>query len=129
MQGYDVQEHRLYLIESQSGYNYNIALMPGESITGLGGVIVSAVGRRVIITSAAPTMDSWRYNIDYDAYGDVIYPGIPSEIEEMIRDLTEIGCYEYTPDLLRAIQIWKDTHDGYQRLISEADKTTYKIRL
>lgn len=104
MQMYDVQHRELYLIKSQTGISYNIALVPGESVVGLGGVQVFRAGRRVIITSGTPTVQSWGYHIDYDADGTVIYPVTPSEIEKMIRDLTAIGCYEYTPDLLRTAE-------------------------
>lgn len=33
-----------------------------------------------------------------------MYPINISDIKHLIEDLTAIGCYEYTPDLLRAIQ-------------------------
>lgn len=115
--------HReLYMIKSQIGISYNIALLPGESVVGLGGVQVYRTGRRVIITSCKPTVQSWGYHIDYDADGTVIYPVTPSEIEKMIRDLTAIGCCEYTPDLLRAINNRRGEQAGIQALLEEGDK-------
>lgn len=128
MQTYDVQQRELYLIKSQTGISYNIALVPGESVVGLGGVQVFRAGRRVIITSGTPTVQSWGYHIDFDADGTVIYPVTPSEIEKMIRDLTAIGCCEYTPDLLRAINNRKQVQAGMQALLGEGDKI-HKIRL
>lgn len=128
MQTYDVQQRELYLIKSQTGISYNIALVPGESVVGLGGVQVFRAGRRVIITSETPTVQSWGYHIDYDADGTVIYPVTPSEIEKMIKDLTAIGCCEYTPDLLRAINNRRQVQAGMQALLGEGDKI-HKIRL
>lgn len=128
MQMYDVQQRELYLIKSQTGISYNIALVPGESVVGLGGVQVFRAGRRVIITSGRPTVQSWGYHIDYDADGTVIYPVTPSEIEKMIRDLTAIGCCEYTADLLRAINDRRQVQAGMQALLGEGDKI-HKIRL
>lgn len=128
MQSYDVQHRELYLIKSQSGIGWHVALIPGEGVAGLGGVQVIYTGRRVIITSAAPTVQSWGYHIDYDADGDVMYPVTPTEIEQMIRDLTAIGCCEYTPDLLRAINQRRKTQEGMQALLGGGDKI-HKIRL
>lgn len=108
MQTYDVLRRDLYRIKSQTGNGWNIALLPGESVAGLGGVQVIPMGRRVIIISEMPTVQSYGYHIDYDADGNVMYPVTPSEINQMIRDLTEIGCYEYTPDLLRTLKQRKE---------------------
>lgn len=99
MQTYDVLRRDLYRIKSQTGKGWNIALLPGESVAGLGGVQVIPMGRRIIII---PMAQACGYHIDYDADGNVIYPITPAELGKMIRDLTDIGCYEYTPDLLRA---------------------------
>lgn len=104
MQSYDVQYLDLYRIKSQRGVVYNVELLPGEGVAGLGGVRVIPTGRRVIITSEEQTVRPLGYRIDYDADGNVMYPVTPAEIGKMIRELTEIGCCEYTPDLLRAIQ-------------------------
>lgn len=128
MQTYDVQQRELYLIKSQTGISYNIALLPGESVVGLGGVQVFLAGRRVIITSGTPTVQSWGYHIDYDADGTVIYPVTPQELEKMIRDLTAIGCCEYTPDLLRAAAERRHTQESMQSLLGDGDKI-HKIRL
>ncbi len=128
MQSYDVQHRELYRIKSQTGISYNIALVPGESVVGLGGVQVFRDGRRVIITSGTPTVDSLGYHIDYDADGNVMYPVTPTEIEHLIRDLTAIGCCEYTPDLLRAINNRRQVQAGMQALLGEGDKI-HKIRL
>lgn len=128
MQSYDVQHREMYLIKSQTGISWNVALLPGEGVAGLGGVQVIPTGRRVIITSGKPTVQSWGYHIDYDADGAVIYPITPAEIEKMIRDLTAIGCCEYTPDLLRAINDRRQEQAGMQALLGEGDKIR-KIRL
>lgn len=128
MQTYDVQQRDLYLIKSQTGNGWNIALLPGESVAGLGGVKVIPTGRRVIITSETPTVQSWGYHIDYDADGTVIYPVTPADIERLIRDLTAIGCCEYTPDLLRAINERRQVQAGMQALLGEGDKI-HKLRL
>lgn len=101
MQMYDVLRRDLYRIKSQTGNGWNIALLPGESVAGLGGVQVIPMGRRIIII---PREQACGYHIDYDADGNVIYPITPAELGKMIRDLTEIGCCEYTPDLLRAAE-------------------------
>ena len=101
MQMYDVQHRDLYRIKSQSGRSWPVVLVPGESLAGLGGVQVIPTGHRVIVLVPS---DGRMYDIDYDLNGRVISPRTPEEIGYMIKDLTEIGCYEYTPDLLRAIQ-------------------------
>ena len=128
MQSYDVQHRDLYLIKSQTGVGWHVALMPGEGVAGLGGVQVIYTGRRVIITSSNPTVISLGYHIDYNVDGAVIYPITPAEIEKMIRDLTAIGCCEYTPDLLRAINDRRQEQVGIQALLGEGDKIR-KIRL
>lgn len=125
MQTYDVMQRDLYLIKSQTGIGWNIALLPGESVAGLGGVKVIQTGKRVIII---PRPQAVGYHIDYDADGTVIYPVTPTEIEKLIRDLTAIGCCEYTPDLLRAINDRRQVQAGMQALIGEGDKIR-KIRL
>ena len=105
MHMYDVLRRDLYRIKSQTGIGWNIALLPGESVEGLGGVQVIPMGRRIIII---PMAQARGYHIDYDADGNVTYPITPPEIDQMIRDLTEIGCYEYTPDLLRTLKQRKE---------------------
>lgn len=124
MQSYDVRYMELYDIKSQNSYTWHISLLPGEGVAGLGGVQVIYVGRRVIITSAEPTFRSWGYHIDYDVDGNVMSPVMPEELEQMIGDLTKIGCCEYTPDLLRAINRSRSNMDEYRE---KTDKKLKKI--
>lgn len=99
---YDVEHRDLYLIKSRSGLSWKLALMPGESVAGLGSVKAAYIGRRVIIRPDDPA--EREYQIDYDENSDVMDPVMMTEIGNLIKDLTAIGCCEYTPDLLRAIQ-------------------------
>ena len=100
MQMYDVRRQDLF--EIKSTYTYHVALNAGESLAGFGGVEVYHTGYRLIITADEGVV--WGYRIDYDTDGDVMYPITPADLRDLIEDLTAIGCYEYTPDLLRAIQ-------------------------
>lgn len=130
MQTYDVQQRELYLIKSQTGISYNIALLPGESIEGYGGVEVRRTGYRLLITSESPLATMWGYRIDYDDDGNVMYPVTPEDIEQLIGDLTKIGCCEYTPDLLRAIVRSKDLMADYkEKTEGKIEKIIKKLRL
>lgn len=130
MQTYDVERRDMYLIKSQNGVRWNVVLLPGESVAGLGGVQVIPTGHQVIITSAEPGGRPWGYRIDYDVDGRVIYPVMPEEIEHLIRDLIQIGCYEYTPDLLRAIKDNNTLLDEYRvKTDGKLAKIIKKLRL
>lgn len=129
MKSYDVMRQDLFEIKSKNSYTYHVALRQGERIEGFGGVEVHRTGYRLLITSESPLAAFWGYRIDYNEDGNVIYPVTPRDIETLIRDLTAIGCYEYTPDLLRSIRDNENLLDAERdKIVGELDKIT-KIRL
>ena len=130
MQSYDVRRKDLFEIKSNSGYNYHIALNQGESIEEYGGVEAHSTGYRVLITSELPHATKWGYRIDYDDDSNVTYPVKTEEIEQLIKDLTAIGCCEYTPDLLRAIKRNNNLMADYkEKTEGKLGKIIKKLRL